>query len=160
MFQSCALGAYQAGSGYMTHYQIFDSVNNFILSGMQNFLGQVFTVNKIYERYIEALTYNDVDQQWFYLGEILFYLTDFPLVDLTTDDPSLEWEQANTNSAQNPLVKNNHPQVSAHLDDFGLEEVIQLGLNLVYGVFENILTLKTEQYTNCTVQASMQLIYY
>ena len=41
-----------------------------------------------------------------------------------------------------------------------LEQVLQLGLNLVYGVFENILTLQTDQYRNCTVQASAQLIFY
>ena len=76
-----------------------------MLSGINNFLGKVFTINKIYARYIDAVSINDVDMQWFYLGEISFYMSYFQVVIMNVDEnPELEWDQANSNRAR-PLVK-------------------------------------------------------
>ena len=65
----------------------------------------MFTINKIYARYIDAVSINDVDMQWFYLGEISFYMSYFQVVILNVDEnPELEWDQANSNRAK-PQVK-------------------------------------------------------
>ena len=52
-----------------------------MLAGFQNFLGKVFTINRLYNNYISVITYNDVDMQWFYVGEFFFYVSYFPVID-------------------------------------------------------------------------------
>ena len=41
----------------------------------------------LYSRYMEATEYNDVDMMWFYIGEMLYYVTNFPPVVLEDSDP-------------------------------------------------------------------------
>lgn len=56
----------------------------------------MFTVNQLYERYLDALRYNDVDMMWYYIGEMLFYITNFPPVELDPSaegDPDYQWER-------------------------------------------------------------------
>lgn len=89
----CGMSAYKTLSGYGEHYSKFNGFNNFMLAGLQNFLGKVFTINRLYNNYVSVITFNDVDMQWFYVGEFVFYLTYFPVVDFKNqDDPNLEWD--------------------------------------------------------------------
>jgi hypothetical protein len=115
VFYQCGQGMLDYILGMRAYLRTFGDINTIILSALQNFLGKVFTINTLYSRFTEALTYNDVDMQWFYLGEMLYYMTNFPVVVMDdTQDPNYSWE---TDPAFNG-VSGNTPAVMASLEKF------------------------------------------
>ena len=47
------------------------------MSLFQNFMGNVITISKYYERYLQSMQVNDVDQMAFYVGKVTHILLDF-----------------------------------------------------------------------------------
>ena len=56
-----------------------------MLSGLQNFLGKIFTLNTIYNKLLGAVRVNDVDQMWYYIGEMFYFFSYFKKVDTDSD---------------------------------------------------------------------------
>ena len=96
MWYYCATGGYRFGFGTWQYYNEFGSVNIFLLSGLQAFLGKVFTVNKYFLRYEYAVQVNDVNVQWYNLGKILRIMVVFEVISFAEpEDPTLDWDQDN-----------------------------------------------------------------
>jgi len=60
---------------------------------LENFLGNVFQLNSYYNLYLESVEINDVNIQFFRLGQIASLLAKFDQIELdTVDDPTTEWD--------------------------------------------------------------------
>ena len=59
---NCSLFGFRFGIGTYNHYTSFGNLNYFLLSGLSNFLGKVFTINNYFTKYEYAVQVNDVDQ--------------------------------------------------------------------------------------------------
>ena len=81
------MGAFKFGTGSWEYYLKFGDFNTFALSGLQNFLGKIFTLNNIYNKLLLAVKVNDVDRLWFYIGEMGYFFLYFPKVDTSVDNP-------------------------------------------------------------------------
>lgn len=88
----CSIGLYYSGEQFYIKQLQFKNSTDWVLSFLQNFLSKVIIINRTYERFLEAMTINDVNVMAFNLGKLLDQFMNFDMIVYTeTEDPDLDW---------------------------------------------------------------------
>ena len=93
----CAEAAYTGAYMFYQKQLQFESWSNYMLSFLQNFLGKVVTINRYYERFLQAMVINDVNVMSYYIGKIADLMLNFNQIDFNEDpETSLDWRDSYT----------------------------------------------------------------